>query len=121
MLAQGRRQQPRKSSSAAESGASVGTPSSTNGSAGGVVIDPDVATRLLHRTSPRLAALTPREFEVLELMARGLSNAAIAEQLHLSAGAVSKHVAGVFAKLQLGPDQDNRRVRAVLEFLSAQN
>ena len=89
--------------------------------AGGVVIDPDVASRLLHRTSPRLASLTPRELEVLELMARGLSNTAIGEQLHLSSGAVSKHVAGVFAKLQLGPDQDNRRVRAVLEFLAAQS
>lgn len=87
--------------------------------AGGVVIDPDVAARLVHRTPSRLAALTPREREVLELMAHGLSNAGIAERLVLSAGAVSKHVANVFAKLDLGPDEENRRVRAVLAFLAA--
>lgn len=88
-------------------------------SAGGVVIDPDVAARLLRRTPSRLSALTPRESEVLELMARGLSNAQIATTLVLSAGAVSKHVANVFTKLDLGPDEENRRVRAVLAFLAA--
>lgn len=82
------------------------------------MIDPEVATRLVHRTPSRLAGLTARELEVLELMARGLSNAQIGEQLFLSAGAVSKHVANVFAKLDLGPGEDNRRVRAVLTFLS---
>ncbi|MDN5571345.1 MAG: LuxR C-terminal-related transcriptional regulator, partial [Propionibacteriaceae bacterium] len=87
--------------------------------AGGVVIDPDVAARLLRRTPSRLSALTPRESEVLELMARGLSNAQIATTLVLSAGAVSKHVANVFTKLDLGPDEENRRVRAVLAFLAA--
>ena len=87
--------------------------------AGGVVIDPDVAARLVHRTPSRLAALTRREREVLELMARGLSNAQIGERLVLSPGAVSKHVANVFTKLDLGPDEENRRVRAVLAFLAA--
>lgn len=87
--------------------------------AGGVVIDPEVAARLVHRTPSRLAGLTPRELEVLELMARGLSNVQIGEELFLSGGAVSKHVANVFAKLDLGPGEDNRRVRAVLAFLSA--
>lgn len=87
--------------------------------AGGVVIDPDVAARLMHRTPSRLAGLMPRELEVLELMARRLSNAQIGEELFLSPGAVSKHVANVFTKLDLGPGEDNRRVRAVLAFLSA--
>ncbi|WP_342371786.1 response regulator transcription factor [Propioniciclava soli] len=87
--------------------------------AGGVVVDPDVAARLVQRTPSRLAGLTPREREVLELMARGLSNAQIGESLVLSPGAVSKHVAQVFTKLGLGPDEDNRRVRAVLAFLAA--
>lgn len=87
--------------------------------AGGVVVDPEVAARLMHRTPSRLAGLTPRELEVLELMARGLSNAQIGEELFLSPGAVSKHVANVFGKLDLGPGEDNRRVRAVLAFLSA--
>lgn len=87
--------------------------------AGGVVIDPDVAARLVHRTPSRLAGLTPREREVLELMARGLSNPQIAGELHLSPGAISKHVANVFTKLDLGPGEDNRRVRAVLAFLAA--
>lgn len=87
--------------------------------AGGVVVDPDVAQRLLNRTPSRLAALTPRELEVLGLMARGLSNAQIGDELVLSPGAVSKHVANVFVKLELGPGEENRRVRAVLAFLSA--
>ena len=87
--------------------------------AGGVVVDPDVAARLMHRTPSRLGSLTPRELEVLELMARGNSNTQIGEALFLSAGAVSKHVANIFTKLNLGPGQDNRRVRAVVAFLSA--
>ena len=87
--------------------------------AGGVVVDPDVAARLVQRTTSRLSALTAREREVLELMARGLSNTQIGERLVLSGGAVSKHVANVFLKLGLGPDEENRRVRAVLTFLSA--
>ncbi len=87
--------------------------------AGGVVVDPDVAARLMHRTPSRLGALTPREREVLELMARGNSNGQIGEALFLSPGAVSKHVANVFSKLDLGPGEENRRVRAVLAFLAA--
>lgn len=85
---------------------------------GGVVVDPEVATRLLQARRGALDALTPRELEVLELMAAGLSNQQIAERLVLSGGAVSKHVANVFTKLGLGPDEDNRRVRAVLAYLT---
>ena len=87
--------------------------------AGGVVVDPDVAARLMHRTPTRLASLTPRELEVLELMARGHSNGQIGEELFLSPGGVSKHVANIFGKLDLGPGEENRRVRAVLTFLAA--
>lgn len=86
--------------------------------AGGVVVDPEVATRLLQGKRSALDALTPRELEVLKLMASGLSNQQIAESLFLSGGAVAKHVANVFAKLDLGPGEDNRRVRAVLAYLT---
>lgn len=87
--------------------------------AGGIVVDPEVAARLVAGRRSALDVLSPREQEVLELMARGLSNAQIADQLVLSAGAVSKHVANVFTKLDLPPGEDNRRVRAVLAYLSA--
>lgn len=87
--------------------------------AGGIVVDPEVASRLVAGRRGALDVLSARELEVLELMARGLSNAQIAEQFVLSAGAVSKHVANVFTKLDLPPGEDNRRVRAVLTYLSA--
>ncbi|SDE10578.1 LuxR C-terminal-related transcriptional regulator [Auraticoccus monumenti] len=87
--------------------------------AGGVVIDPEVASLLVLDRRTALDALSPREREVLELMARGLSNAQIAQQLVLSAGAVSKHVANLFTKLDLPPGEENRRVRAVLAYLTA--
>lgn len=86
---------------------------------GGTVIDPEVASRLVANRRSALDTLSPREHEVLKLMARGMSNAQIAEQLVLSAGAVSKHVANVFTKLNLPPEEDNRRVRAVLTYLTA--
>ena len=72
------------------------------------------------RRASALAGLTPRERDVLGLMARGMSNGEIAAELYLSGAAVAKHVAGVFAKLGLGPEQENRRVRAVLAFLAAE-
>ena len=88
---------------------------------GGTVLDPEVVAQLLvaRRTDP-LEALTPREREVLALMAEGRSNAAIAERLVVSAGAVEKHVSNIFAKINL-PDlgADNRRVLAVLAWLKA--
>jgi DNA-binding NarL/FixJ family response regulator len=88
---------------------------------GGTVLDPEVVAQLLvaRRTDP-LQALTPREREVLALMAEGRSNAAIAERLVVSAGAVEKHVSNIFAKINL-PDlgADNRRVLAVLAWLKA--
>lgn len=87
---------------------------------GGIVVDPEVATQLVAGRHSTLDVLTPRELEVLELMAQGLSNAQIGERLFLSAGAVSKHVAGVFTKLKLPPGEDNRRVRAVLAYLTEQ-
>lgn len=87
--------------------------------AGGIVIDPQVAAQLVANRRTTLDTLSPREREVLELMARGLSNPQIGEQLTLSAGAVAKHVANTFAKLNLAPGADNRRVRAVLTYLTA--
>jgi DNA-binding NarL/FixJ family response regulator len=89
--------------------------------AGGTVLDPEVVAQLLvsRRVDP-LAALTPREREVLALMAEGRSNAAIAEQLVVSGGAVEKHISNIFAKINL-PDlgSDNRRVLAVLTWLKS--
>lgn len=91
--------------------------------AGGTALDPDVVAQLLAtgRRADPLAALTPREREVLVLMAQGRSNAAIADELVVSAGAVEKHIGNVFAKLGLEPsDSDHRRVLAVLAWLDAE-
>jgi DNA-binding NarL/FixJ family response regulator len=88
-------------------------------SAGGTVLDPEVVAQLLvaRRVDP-LAALTPREKEVMALMAEGRSNGAIAAQLVVSAGAVEKHISNIFAKIGLPElDADNRRVLAVLTWL----
>lgn len=87
--------------------------------AGGVVVDSEVATRLMQGHGSALDALSAREREVLQLMSEGLSNPQISERLHLSAGAVSKHVANVFSRLGLPHGEDNRRVRAVLTYLTA--
>jgi DNA-binding NarL/FixJ family response regulator len=89
---------------------------------GGTVLDPEVVRQLL-RTSRRgdsLATLTPREREVLSLMAQGRSNTAIADTLVISPRVVEKHVASIFAKLGLAPsDNDNRRVIAALKYLES--
>jgi DNA-binding NarL/FixJ family response regulator len=87
--------------------------------AGGTAMDPEVIAKLLTTNSAPLARLTPREREVLELMAQGRSNAAIGQRLFLSESAVGKHTASIFAKLDLPPsDDDNRRVLAVLAHLN---
>ncbi|QFU87573.1 response regulator transcription factor [Amycolatopsis sp. YIM 10] len=89
---------------------------------GETVLDPEVVTQLLGATGKTgaLAALTPREREVLELMAQGRSNAAIASTLFLSPGSVEKYVTSLFGKLGLAPsDGDNRRVLAVLRYLES--
>jgi len=86
---------------------------------GGTVLDPEVVAQLLvARRSDPLGALSPREKDVLGLMAEGRSNAAIARELVVSAGAVEKHISNIFAKINL-PDlgSDNRRVLAVLAWL----
>lgn len=88
---------------------------------GGIVIDPDVASQLARARSGPLDSLTPREREVLSLMAEGLSNSQISGKLCLSAGAVSKYVAAVFLKLGLPVGEENRRVRAVLAYLTARS
>ena len=87
--------------------------------AGGTALDPQVVSQLLvRRHSDPLDRLTPREREVLELMAGGRSNAGIAEQLVVSESAVAKHINSIFAKLDLPrADADHRRVLAVLHFL----
>jgi DNA-binding NarL/FixJ family response regulator len=88
---------------------------------GGTVLDPEVVAQLLvSRRSDPLTALTPREREVLSLMAEGRSNAAIADQLVVTGGAVEKHISSIFAKINL-PDlgSDNRRVLAVLAWLKS--
>jgi DNA-binding NarL/FixJ family response regulator len=90
--------------------------------AGGTVLDADVVARLMARRtrSGPLAALTPREREVLALMAEGRSNAAIAARLFVTEKAVGKHAAGIFTRLGLVPsDDDNRRVLAVLAYLNS--
>ena len=88
--------------------------------AGGTAMDPEVIARLLARNAgdATLAALSPREREVLALMAEGRSNAAIAQRLVITERAVAKHTASIFLKLGLQPsDDDNRRVLAVLAYL----
>jgi DNA-binding NarL/FixJ family response regulator len=88
--------------------------------AGGSALDPQVVARLLAgtRDDGPLATLSPREREVLGLLAEGRSNRAIGERLQLGPRAVQKHVTAVFAKLGLEADEDdNRRVLAVLAYL----
>jgi DNA-binding NarL/FixJ family response regulator len=89
--------------------------------AGGTAMDPEVIAKLLVHGSSRepLGTLTPREREVLGLMAEGRSNAAIAAKLVVTERAVAKHTSNIFAKLDLPPsDDDNRRVLAVLAYLN---
>lgn len=91
-----------------------------NIASGGTTIDPHVVQHLLSSAHPGpLDTLTPRETEVLILMADGQSNAAIAEKLVLSDPAVGKHVGRIFQKLGLSPVDENRRVKAVLTYLQA--
>ncbi len=88
--------------------------------AGGTALDPEVVSQLLSRARRRdpLERLTPRETEVLQLMAEGRSNTAIAAALVVTEGAVEKHVSSIFAKLDLPPtEHDHRRVLAVLRWL----
>ncbi len=88
--------------------------------AGATVLDPEVVGQLLvrRRRDDPLRTLTPREREVLALMAEGRSNTAIARDLVVTEGAVEKHVRNVFAKLGLPPDEEqHRRVLAVLAYL----
>jgi len=88
---------------------------------GGTVLDPEVISQLLvrRRRDDPLRELSPREREVLGLMAEGRSNIAIARTLVISDGAVEKHVRNIFTKLTLPPDlEQNRRVLAVLAYLS---
>ena len=89
---------------------------------GGTALDPEVVAQLLgrQRQGSHLDDLSPRELEVLTLMAEGCSNAAIAERLVLTIGAVEKHIANILIKLRLPPSADgHRRVLAVLAYLQA--
>jgi DNA-binding NarL/FixJ family response regulator len=90
--------------------------------AGGTALDPEVVSQLVRvtRHTRGVATLTPRERDVLSLMAEGRSNAGIAAALVVSAGVVEKHVASIFGKLGLPPSEaDNRRVLAVLRYLGS--
>ncbi|MFC4111673.1 response regulator [Nonomuraea zeae] len=88
--------------------------------AGGTVVDPEVVRQLLRRRRDPLARLTPREREVLGLIAEGRSNASIGRELVVTEAAVAKHIANIFAKLDLPPAADgHRRVLAVLAYLRA--
>lgn len=84
---------------------------------GGIVIDPAVVTALLETRRDELSALSAREQEVLGLVSEGWTNDQVAAHLHLSRGAVVKHVSAVFDKLGLAEQEGNRRVLAVLAFL----
>ena len=89
---------------------------------GGTALDPEVVSQLFRasRRKGGLDSLTPRERQVLALMAEGRSNSGIATALVVSGGAVEKHVASIFGKLGLPPgDNDNRRVLAVLRYLGS--
>jgi DNA-binding NarL/FixJ family response regulator len=89
---------------------------------GGSALDPAIVTRLVgsRRGDDPVASLTTREREVMELMAEGRSNQAIAQRLVVSERAVEKHVTSIFGKLRLPPAaQDHRRVLAVLAFLGS--
>lgn len=91
---------------------------------GGTVLDPEVVTQLLTRArhSDPLASLSPREREVLDLMAQGRTNGAIVQALYVSDGAVEKHVSSIFTKLDLPPTEgDHRRVLAVLRWLEQED
>ncbi|MEV0149371.1 MULTISPECIES: response regulator transcription factor [unclassified Nonomuraea] len=86
--------------------------------AGGTIVDPEVVRQLLRRRRDPLRRLTPREQEVLGLIAQGRSNASIARELFVTEAAVAKHIAGIFTKLDLPPAADgHRRVLAVLAYL----
>ncbi|WP_237329403.1 LuxR C-terminal-related transcriptional regulator [Streptomyces sp. CBMAI 2042] len=88
--------------------------------AGGTAMDPQVISQLLSRRSrdESMGGLTPREREVMELVAQGRSNTAIAAQLVITERAIAKHTSNIFGKLGLPPsDDDNRRVLAVLAYL----
>jgi DNA-binding NarL/FixJ family response regulator len=86
--------------------------------AGGTVLDPEVVAQLIGRRHDPLASLTPREREVLQLMAEGRSNAAIAQELFIGVGAVEKNVTSIFGKLGLEDSgSDHRRVLAVVAWL----
>jgi DNA-binding NarL/FixJ family response regulator len=87
---------------------------------GGTALDPEVVSSLMRAQRAGLAVLTPRERQVLSLMAEGRSNAGIAAALTLTEGSVEKHIASIFAKLALDAvPEDNRRVLAVLRYLNA--
>ena len=89
--------------------------------AGGTALDPEVVSQLLlRRRNDPLDRLTPRERDVLALMAEGRSNARIAHTLVITESAVGKHINNIFTKLDLPPDEgDHRRVLAVLRFLNS--
>ncbi|WP_459549388.1 response regulator transcription factor [Nocardia sp. X0981] len=92
--------------------------------AGGTAFDPEVVRQLLQhsRAGSPIERLTTREREVLELIAQGLSNAAVGERLHITRSAVEKHINAIFTKLDLpGGEAHNRRVLAILEYLRAQS
>lgn len=87
---------------------------------GGTVLDPEVVSQILARSHRRSALdqLSPREREVLQLMAEGKTNSAIAATLYITTGSAEKHIASIFTKLGLAPDDtENRRVLAVLRYL----
>ncbi|MBI3212586.1 MAG: response regulator transcription factor [Mycobacterium sp.] len=90
--------------------------------AGGTVLDPEVVSQILVRSQRRntLGQLTPREQDVLQLMAEGKTNSAIASTLSISTGSAEKHIASIFTKFDLAPDEtENRRVLAVLRYLES--
>lgn len=85
--------------------------------AGGIVVDPEVIASLMARRVDQLSQLTPRGLQVLALVSEGATNQQIAEELHLSEGAVVKHISAAFDQLGLSEREGNRRVLTVLAYL----